>query len=85
MEGAGLVLRARTGYLPEQSSFLDCLHEAWLLQGCLGVTFSKNKMGAFTTPAPQERSSILHIEKLEQMPHSGTTYKELWEFPHYPS
>ena len=45
--------------------------------------FLKIKRGY--SPPTQERSSILNIEKLEQMPHSGTTYKELWEFPRYPS
>lgn len=42
--------------------------------------FLKIKRGHLPLP-PQESSSILHIEKLEQTPHSGTTYKELWEFP----
>lgn len=62
-----------------------CLREAPLLRGCPGVTFSKNKTGAFTPPAPGEIFYSAHRKKLEQTPHSGTTCKELWESPHSPS
>lgn len=82
MEGAGQVSRARTGFLLEQPFFDNDSMRHSFYGAVWELLFLKIKRGHLPR---QERSSILHIEKSEQMPHSGTAYKELWGFLHYPS